>query len=191
MLNARYVIGPDGQPALNDRAMGNAWFVDSIAWVEGADAEMEGLSHVDLRRVAVVDRKFAPSLAGVTPAPAQGDTIFETTYAPNRLTYHASSAHGGLAVLSEVYFPWGWHAEIDGKPVEIARANYLLRAVPMPAGTHTLTLTFDPQSLHTTDAVASAAIVIIYVALLSAAALAIGRAAGRRRRVPSGAGSHH
>ncbi|MCM1336662.1 MAG: YfhO family protein [Candidatus Amulumruptor caecigallinarius] len=181
MLNARYVVGPDGTPAINDRAMGNAWFVDSIAWVNTPDEEMAGLSTYDLRRVAVVDRKFAPSLPGQASAPVLGDTIFETSYAPNRLTYHTSSERGALAVLSEVYFPWGWKAEIDGSPVEIARANYVLRAIPVPAGSHTLTLTFDPVSLHTTDTVASVAIVIIYVALLCALALAIARYIGRRK----------
>lgn len=181
MLNARYVIGPDGTPAINDRAMGNAWFVDSIAWVDSPDEEMQGLSSHDLRRVAVVDRKFAPALPGALTPALPGDTIFETSYAPDRLTYHVNSARGGLAVLSEVYFPWGWQASIDGNPAEIARANYVLRAVPVPPGSHSLTLTFDPQSIHTTDTVATIAIVIIYVSLLCAIAMAIARYAGRRK----------
>ena len=98
-----------------------------------------------------------------------GDTIYETTYAPNRLTYRARSAAGGVAVFSEVYFPWGWHATIDGKEVELGRVNYVLRALAVPAGEHVIEMRFDPESLRTTDTLATISIILIYLALAIAA----------------------
>lgn len=168
MLNARY-IATDTAAFPNPEAMGNAWLVDDVAFVENADAEMDALSTIDLRRRAVADRKFAETLKGAKPL-AEGDTIFETTYAPNRLTYHVDSKNGGVAVFSEIYFPWGWHAEIDGTPAEIGRVNYVLRALSVPTGSHTITMWFDPQSLHSTCAAATVAIILIYAGALAAIA---------------------
>lgn len=170
MLNARYLIGYDGQPIVNDRAMGNAWMVDQVKYVTDADNEMAALSHIDLRREAVADGRFHTALGESAPA-TPGDTIFETSYAPNRLTYHARSAKGGVAVFSEVYFPWGWHAAVDGKPAELGRVNYVLRALKIPAGSHTVEMWFDPQSLHTTVGLARVCVILIYVALAGAFAL--------------------
>lgn len=170
MLNARYIVNHDGQPALNPDAMGNAWFVDTIMTVNGADAEMAALGHINPSTTAVVDESFVDRLGTVSPK-SQGDTIFETTYAPNRLTYHARSVNGGVAVFSEVYFPWGWNLTIDGQPAELARVNYILRAAKIPAGEHTIVMEFDPPSLHATVNVARVSIVLIY--LMVAAAIGV------------------
>ncbi|WP_289733406.1 hypothetical protein [Paramuribaculum intestinale] len=172
MLNARYVITGQGEAVLNDRALGNAWIADSLIYVDGADAEMAALSEIDPAQTAVADRGFTATLGESTMAKTPGDTIFETTYAPNRLTYHARSAKGGVAVFSEVYFPWGWKATIDGQEAEIGRVNYLLRAMRIPAGSHTIEMRFDPDSLKTTTATAYASIILVYLAL--AAAIAAG-----------------
>lgn len=167
MLNARYIITPDGQLSVNPDALGNAWFVDSIAYVDGADAEMAALSTIDPARTAVADSRFSEAL-GTTAPKAPGDTIFETTYAPDRLTYHARSARGGVAVLSEIYFPWGWEATVDGKPAAIGRVNYVLRAIAIPAGEHSVELTFRPKSVTATVSVARAAVIAIYFLLFMA-----------------------
>ncbi|WP_290146385.1 YfhO family protein [Paramuribaculum intestinale] len=172
MLNARYVITGQGEAVLNDRALGNAWIADSLIYVDGADAEMAALSEIDPAQTAVADRRFTAALGESTVAKTPGDTIFETTYAPNRLTYHARSAKGGVAVFSEVYYPWGWKATIDGQEAEIGRVNYLLRAMRIPAGSHTIEMRFDPDSLKTTTATAYASIILVYLAL--AAAIAAG-----------------
>ena len=172
MLNARYVITGQGEAVLNDRALGNAWIADSLIYVDGADAEMAALSEIDPAQTAVADRRFTAALGESTVAKTPGDTIFETTYAPNRLTYHARSAKGGVAVFSEVYFPWGWKATIDGKEAEIGRVNYLLRAMRIPAGSHTIEMRFAPDSLKPTTATAYASIILVYLAL--AAAIAAG-----------------
>ena len=126
MLNARYVITGQGEAVLNDRALGNAWIADSLIYVDGADAEMAALSEIDPAQTAVADRRFTATLGESTMAKTPGDTIFETTYAPNRLTYKARTAEGAIAVFSEIYFPWGWTATIDGEETSIARVDYLL-----------------------------------------------------------------
>ncbi|WP_290391279.1 YfhO family protein, partial [uncultured Bacteroides sp.] len=97
------------------------------------------------------------------------------SYAPNRLTYTSKTAKGGLAVFSEVYFPWGWHATIDGKPAEIARVNYILRALQLPQGEHKIEMRFDPQSLHNTVTIAIISIILIYMLLITACIIAIKR----------------
>ncbi|MCM1029615.1 MAG: YfhO family protein [Pseudoflavonifractor sp.] len=164
MLNGRYYITPEGEAVYNPDALGNAWFVSSLSYVDDANAEMEALSTLDPATEAVADKRFATILGN--PAPADStDNIRLTTYAPDRLTYSATTAGGALAVFSEVFFPWGWQATIDGNPVEIGRVNYLLRALPIPAGHHTIVMTFDPQSLHTTASLATISIILIYLAL--------------------------
>ena len=104
MLNSRYFIDRTGRPIFNDEAYGNAWFVDGIDYVEGADAEMDRLDTLDPRRRAVADASFR-SILGEPAAASPADTIRLTTYAPDRLTYAATTARGALAVFSEVYFP--------------------------------------------------------------------------------------
>lgn len=169
MLNARYIItGDDQAPVVrNDYALGNAWLVDSVVYVDGADAEMAALDRIDVSRTAVADSRFREALGENVPSAAPGDTVVLTSYSPNTLKYHVTTAAGGLAVFSEVYFPWGWHAAVDGEPVAMGRVNYLLRAVRLPAGSHELTMTFDPESIHTTSAVAYASVSLIYLLLLA------------------------
>lgn len=167
MLNARYVItgNPEQPVVLNPDALGNAWLVDSLVWVDGADAEMAALdaSTLDFGRNAVADRRFADVLPEQAPSLAPGDTIYLTSYTPNRLEYHVATANGGVGVFSEIYFPWGWHAEIDGKPTELARVNYVLRAMALPAGSHEVTMTFEPASIKTSSNVAYACVTLIYM----------------------------
>ncbi|MCM1521896.1 MAG: YfhO family protein [Muribaculaceae bacterium] len=167
MLNAKYIVDFEGNPLQNPEALGNAWFVDNITYVDGPDSEMDGLSMIDPGRQAVADRKFADLLGQAAPGDST-DMIVETTYAPNRLTYKTRSKGDRVAVFSEVYFPWGWKATIDGKEAQIGRVNYVLRAMRIPAGEHEVEMVFDPQSLHTTGAVATTAIVVIYLLALAA-----------------------
>lgn len=167
MLNTRYVIiNPSEAPIHNDRALGNAWLVSDLTYVDGADAEMDALNQLDLATQAVADSRFAPALGSDIPAPTPGDTIGLTGYSPDRLTYHARTAAGGLAVFSEVYFPWGWSATVDGEEVPLGRVNYLLRALRLPAGEHEVVMTFHPRSVDLTGSVATASVVGVYAILL-------------------------
>lgn len=172
MLNAKYIIGHKGELVKNEHALGNAWWVDNVIYANNADGEMNALDTINTATTAVADVKFKDIIGTATPKSA-GDTISLTTYAPNRLTYLAKSQKGGVAVFSEIYFPWGWNVTIDDKPVEMARVNYVLRALNVPAGDHKIEMYFDPQSIHTTTTVASVAVILIYLALIAAVLLAL------------------
>ncbi|MBQ7855370.1 MAG: YfhO family protein [Muribaculaceae bacterium] len=172
MLNAKYIIGHKGELVKNEHALGNAWWVDNVIYANNADGEMNALDTINTATTAVADVKFKDIIGTATPKSA-GDTISLTTYAPNRLTYHAKSQKGGVAVFSEIYFPWGWNVTIDDKPVKMARVNYVLRALNVPAGDHKIEMYFDPQSIHTTTTVASVAVILIYLALIAAVLLAL------------------
>lgn len=163
MLNGRYIVGRDGQVAVNPDALGNAWLVDDLMWVDTPVQEMDVLDSIDPAVTAVADARFREVIKAPAEAPQPGDTISLTSYAPDRLTYHASVAAPSLAVFSEVYFPWGWKAEIDGVDVAIGRVDYLLRAINIPTGDHTIVMTFDPPSLHFTAIIARISIILIYV----------------------------
>ena len=179
MLNARYIItGDKDQPLIiNPDALGNAWLVEQVNYVDNADAEMEALSTLEPSLEAVADKKFEQVLGQVESAPLPTDMIELTKYTPNQLTYKVDTSNGGVAVFSEVYFPWGWKATIDGTEAPLARVNYVLRALKVPAGEHEIVMTFDPASLHTTGAVAYASVTMIYLWLL----LAIGFVCYNRR----------
>ena len=174
MLNTKYIITDDNNYQLNPGALGNAWFVDSIAWVKGADQEMAALDSLPVAHAAVADEQFREVLKDAQPV-QPGDTIALTSYAANKLTFKSHSANGGLAVFSEVYFPWGWQATIDGKPAPIGRVNYVLRAMQLPAGDHTIVMTYDPQEVHQTEGLATGAIIAIFAILLLGAGLAFRR----------------
>ena len=167
MLNTRYIIIDDQTVQRNPDALGNAWFVDSLTYVDNADAEMAFLDNFNPAHSAVADAKFRQQL-GEAKAVQPGDTIYETSYAPNHLTYKSHSANGGLAVFSEIYFPWGWNVSVDGKPVEMGRVNYVLRALQLPAGDHEIDFKFAPAEVNKTQTWAKVAVIAIYILLLLA-----------------------
>ena len=169
MLNTKYVILPlkdDGKlPVQNPWAQGNGWFVSGIHYVPDADAEIAALHTTDLRHEAVVDEKFSdilgneqtPSNSFVEGEDIEAWVVKLTGYEANRLAYKVNSQKGGVVVFSEIYYP-GWTCTIDGEPTDIARANYVLRAIKVPAGEHEVVMTFDPQTVHVTEAIAYVAL---------------------------------
>lgn len=161
MLNTKYFLSGD-QYEVNPDALGNAWFVDSIFYVANADKEMAALDSLNTATVAVADEKFRSSLGNALPK-VSGDTIYEISYAPNALIYKAKTGKGGIAVFSEIYFPWGWTATIDGKEAPISRVNYVLRALRIPAGQHEIKFRFDPQSVRVTNNISVASVTGIYI----------------------------
>lgn len=173
MLNARYIVA-GGQIYENDAALGNAWFVDSISYVDNANAEIAALGTLMPEVEAVADKTMEGILGQAAPGDST-DVITLTSYAPNRLTYKTNTTTSRVAVFSEVYFPWGWEATIDGKPAEIARVNYVLRAMVIPSGSHKIAMTFDPQSVHTTVSVATVSVIVIYLLVVAAIAYGITR----------------
>jgi len=169
MLNAKYFLNGD-QYQINPGALGNAWFVDSIAYVDSPDKEMNALDSIKPAVYAVADKAFKPILGNASHK-LPGDTVYETAYAPNRLAYKSKSAKGNLAVFSEIFFPWGWTATIDGETAPIGRVNYVLRALNVPAGEHEIVFTFDPKSIKTTNTIATVSVVVIYILCAMAVAL--------------------
>lgn len=178
MLNTKYLMSGD-EYQINPGANGNAWFVSRMDYVDNADREMAALDTIPTKHVAVADRQFAGVL-GQAVAPAPGDTIYETSYAPDRLTYKARTRNGGVAVFSEIFFPWGWEAVVDGKAVPIGRVDYVLRAIRLTPGNHDITFTFDPKSLRVTNGVAMTGVIAIYALCL--VALAVWIVSLRRKR---------
>ncbi|MCM1503851.1 MAG: hypothetical protein NC127_01470 [Muribaculum sp.] len=168
MLNAKYVVLGNDEVVRNPDALGNAWFVDTVAYVADADAEMDALDYINPSREAVSDSRFRDVLGTDMVSPTPGDTIYETSYSPDRLTYKARSAKGGIAVFSEVYFPWGWKAFVGDEETPIARVDYVLRAIKVPAGEHDITMVFDPASVKATTAISYIGIVLIYLSVVCA-----------------------
>ena len=156
MLNAKYFIVPlQGEqtvPIRNPYVYGNAWFVDKIAYVDNANAELDKLGTLDLRHEAVADARFRSQL-GEAKVQDSTSIVRLTAYEPNQLTYDVRSATGGIVVFSEIFYP-EWTATVDGKAVELGRVNYVLRALQVDKGHHTVVLTFDPKSVKQTETVA-------------------------------------
>lgn len=152
MLNTKYVIMPDQQGQLtyqrNPGAKGNAWFVSQIKWAANADEEMNILNSLQVDDTAVVDARFKAGLENYTFSKDSAANIKLTKYGLNELQYQSHNSQNGFAVFSEVYYPKGWNVYIDNKPGEIVRANYVLRAVKIPAGDHQITLRFEPRSYY-------------------------------------------
>ena len=144
MLNTKYIITRDGQVHLNPDAMGNAWFVDNVRFVDTPDEESAELWKLDLRHQAVADKQFAQVLTAHSDGSGR---IVMTEYKPNKLTYNSASDADKVAVFSEIYYPHGWHLYVDDKEVALGRVNYTLRAAIIPAGNHQLRMEFVPDGL--------------------------------------------
>ena len=171
MLNTKYFIlplqGNQTAPVLNPYTYGNAWFVDKVTYVNNANEEIDKVGKIDLRHEAVADKQFETTLKASN---AQGNVsqVELVSYAPNKLKYNVSSEKGGVVVFSEIYYP-GWTATIDGQKADLGRVNYILRALNVEKGKHTIELTFDPQSVHTTETIATVAfaVLLILIALIA------------------------
>jgi hypothetical protein len=151
MLNTRYFIVADPQtrqPAAqrNPGALGNAWFVKAIQWAPDADAEMKALDHFNPADTAVIDRRFQPALGNFSPAADSSARIVLTKYGLNRLQFTSQNTRDGLGVFSDIYYPAGWKAFIDGKEANILRVNYVLRGLKIPAGRHDIIFRFEPAT---------------------------------------------
>lgn len=164
MLNMKYAIvptqGSSPMPVLNPYAMGNCWFVDSVIMVDTPDEECNMLNKIDLRKIAVADKKFAKSLNVTQPevAPLMSfdkDSISLLSYQPNCLEYITMNEKNRVAVFSEIYYPYDWHLYLmdqNGEnevEIPLARVNYTLRAAVIPAGHHKLRMEFKPHSVQT------------------------------------------
>lgn len=145
MMNTKYFIFNPNTMAVNASAMGNGWFVEDVVTVDSPDAEIAAIAGIEPSKSAVVGKDFVVYLGNKQYAKDSSDYIKLTKYSPNELVYEYSAANSALAVFSEVYYP-GWVAEVDGQKVDLLRANYILRAAELPAGNHTLIMSFEPEA---------------------------------------------
>lgn len=147
MLNTKYLLaGMQANGVIgNPFSDGAAWIVENIEKVNSPDEEIKEIGNVDLSKTAVIDQsKFEVD-------EIQQDSMAQirmVEYQPNKLVYEASVAANSLAVFSEIYYPKGWKAFIDGKESEIVRANYILRALELSPGDHKIEFRFEPSSYY-------------------------------------------
>ena len=187
MLNAKYFIVPDkkgGQPKvqLNPYAMGNAWFVDTLQVVDTPNEESDALNYIDLHTTAVLDKEFASYVEDFTPEHDSTAVVRLTKYTPRYIDYEYTTDKPGTIVFSEIYYPYGWKATIDGTPADIYRVNYMLRAINVPAGKHCIHMEFSPDSVKKGDTIAMVCIIIMYTTILLVIGFALFRAIRNRHQ---------
>ena len=176
MLNTKYFITKDrdGQvfPYLNDGAFGNCWLVDKLVAVHSANDESDALTQLDLRHQAVYDETYElnRNIPAIMPTEA-GDYIELQSYSPKQLTYHAKVNGDRMAVFSEIYYPYGWKATIDGKPADLYRVNYMLRALVVPEGEHDIVMFFAPDSIRKGNILALSCFAVFVLTLIGSLVL--------------------
>ncbi len=172
MLNTKYIIyNPEAAPLPNPAALGNAWFVSTVRPVNSADEEIAALNNFNPASEAIVDVSKFP-LQNRTYS-AAGSTVQLTGYTPNELTYTVNAAQNGLVVFSEVYYKDGWNAYIDGKEVPHLRANYVLRALEVPAGQHKVVFKFEPKEYTIGNTVSLISSLLMFAVIIGAIAFAV------------------
>jgi hypothetical protein len=180
MLNTKYIIFPNQDkqaiPFPNTRALGNAWFVAGIEMVDNADAEILAVGTFRPDSLAIVDKSFANELTSFTPARDSADFIVLDTYAPNQLEYHYRARNSSLAVFSEIYYPKGWNAYVDGQVTPHFRADYILRAMVVPAGEHKITFKFEPAVYAIGEKVSFASSLLLIIIVLLMASMEVWKA---------------
>ena len=167
MLNAKYyIIMPEMDPIVNSKALGNCWFADTLIYAGNANQELSLVNRIDPARQAVADIRFKENIKLSSFRAEAGDKIELVSYKPNELIYKSGSSGNRLAVFSEIYYPAGWKAFIDGKETDHIRVNYILRGMVIPAGEHEIRFSFKPASYITGNKIsyASSAIFILMAA---------------------------
>jgi hypothetical protein len=188
MLNTKYFIvpGEQGGPPqmqINMEALGNAWFVNNARMVNNADEEINALSDFVPTETAIYDKRFASQVEGRIISKDTTGTISLTEYKPNHLTYKSQTGSDQLAVFSEIYYDKGWDAYIDGKPAPYFRANYVLRAMIVPAGSHTIEFKFEPKVYATGEKIAYASSILLVLLALGALGLMAKRSTETDKKV--------
>lgn len=174
MLNTKYLIVPDrksGQPKqyYNQDACGNAWFVDTIEFVNNPNEEIDALTNFNPKHKSIVDKKYKSYFENFQlPDSLSNATIKLTDYKPDELTYISNNTSDGFAVFSEIYYNdnKGWKAYIDDIHVSHIRVNYVLRGLHIPAGEHKIVFKFEPQTFYKAQRLSLTSSIIITVFLL-------------------------
>ena len=165
MLNAKYVIyNPNADPIKNPYAHGAAWFVETVKKVSTADEAITGIGEEDLRQVALVEGNCEVPLSYVKDSLA---VIERVSYKPDELIYRVDTKNDALAVFSEIFYPAGWKAFIDGENAPILQADYLLRALYIPSGSHEVRFEFRPQSYEVGKTVSWIGSILVVLLLIA------------------------
>ncbi len=165
MLNTKYVIyNPNAAPLINNKKLGNAWFVDSIQVVSTTNKELELIDDINVSEVALIHNEFETKLNNGLINSADGSITLKS-YAPNKLVYRSDAEADKMAIFSEIFYPEGWVATIDGEETLILRANHVLRAMVIPAGTHTIEFSFEPKTYEIGNNVSLASSLILLLAI--------------------------
>ena len=175
MLNTKYIIADDEQgnlfPYINDEANGNAWFVKQLQPVNSANAEIQKLDSLDTKSIAIFNVYAFGSRFKANGIPSfEVDSLAHIKvikYEPNHIVYKSENPKDGFAVFSEIYYPHGWKATIDGKDAEIIRVNYMLRGIEIPAGNHTIVFKFDPDVVKTGSRITLASSIVFGILLIA------------------------
>lgn len=191
MLNTKYIISPqgaNGQPVAipNGEACGNAWFVNNIQWEETADNEMLALKAGNIgeqpdttmqefnpKQTAVLRSTYKNDLNGFQPGKDSAAYVKLAEYGLNNISYVSNNGKDGFAVFSDIYYPFGWKAYIDGTEAPIYKANYLLRALKIPAGEHKIEFKFHPEKFYTGDKVAMVSSLLLILAAAGSIFMAV------------------
>ena len=177
MLNMQYaVVGNDQQFVVeNPNAFGNAWFVDSVVLANNPNEESDALNTINLHNTLVTDVKFKDFVKDFHSSHDTAAKIQLTEYAPDYVEYDYKASAPGMVVFSEIYYPYGWNAYIDGKPADHFRANYTLRAMNVPAGNHHIRFEFRPATVEKWGKVSVACMYVIYLTILAVIGVGIYR----------------
>ncbi|RFS20202.1 hypothetical protein DVR12_21030 [Chitinophaga silvatica] len=180
MLNTRYFIVQDnktGQPVAqrNPEALGNAWFIKGINWVPDANSEMSALDHFNPADTVVIDQRFKSTVGDFSPYADSSSKITLTEYSLNQLSFKSQNQQEGLGVFSDIYYPAGWNAYIDGKSTPILRVNYALRGLKIPAGQHEILFKFKPKTFFTARKISGIASIGIMALVVAGFGLSVWR----------------
>ncbi len=170
MLNTKYIIDTQQKPIANPGALGNAWPVGHIKWADNADAEIAALGGLNPSSEAVVDKRYQPALEGFIARYDSTASIKLVSYEPNHLVYEYHSQIPQLIVFSEIFYDKGWNAYIDGELTPHICADYVLRAMAVPAGKHEIVFKFEPVSYARGEKIALASSIGIVLLILGVAA---------------------
>ncbi len=173
MLNTKYFLIASQQQQnqlsvqRNDSALGPCWFVNEVKFVNGPAEEMKSLDNFNPAQTAFIDNSFK-SIVNAEIVPDSSAKIQLITYDNDDIKYSSTSKTNQFAVLSEVYYPAGWNAYIDGKKTSYCKVNYVLRGLTVPAGNHTIEFKFEPPSYYTAQTLVYIGNILLWLLVIGA-----------------------
>lgn len=193
MLNTKYIISPQGRngepvPIPNAEACGNGWFVNNLQWEETADDEMLALNAAKIGDTANVPDAFQPKETAVLRSSYKTELASKkigrdstayvklAKYGLDNLSYISKNSTDGFAVFSDIYYPYGWKAYVDGKETPIYRTNYLLRGLHLPAGEHKIEFVFHPEKFYTGDRIAMICSILLWITVAASVFVSVRKA---------------